>query len=135
MAFKTSKSTANTKRISIIIGIIVVIGLVVILIFTVFKNTSPIYLPYQEKEKIVQIKENNNEARIYIYINQNQSENMDVQVYNENELNEPLIVSIDKSKKRTEYIYTAFKEEQYTVKIKNKTNSVLFSNVKVQANN
>ena len=119
-------------------SIIIVISLFSLVFFLVPKYDGQKYLPNQQKEIKVKIADHNIEARIYIYLDEKHKENFEITLY-DNQLKKnltPYIVGKDRftPKNKFYYVYIAEKGETYTVKIKNKTDSTITSNIIVEDN-
>lgn len=122
------------KASSIVIGII----LFSLVFFLIPKYDGQKYLPNQQREIKVKIANHNIEARIYVYLEDKHKEDFEITLY-DNQLKEnltPYIVGRDKfaSKGKFHYVYIVEKGETYTVKIKNKTDSIITSNIIVENN-
>jgi PHD/YefM family antitoxin component YafN of YafNO toxin-antitoxin module len=123
------------KASSIVIGII----LFSLVFFLIPKYNGQKYLPNQQREIKVKIADNNIEARIYIYLEDKHKEDFEITLYDD-QLKEnltPYIEGRDKfaSKEKFHYVYIVEKGKTYTVKIKNKTDSIITSIVIVEDNN
>ncbi|MGG5342186.1 hypothetical protein [Enterococcus sp. AZ192] len=118
----------------------VVIAIIAVLTFLFFisKDQLPIFFPNQQKEIKVKIADHNIEARIYIYLDEKHKEDFEITLY-DNQLKEnlaPYSVGKDKftPKGKLHYVYIVEKGGAYTAIIKNKTDSVIISNIRVEDN-
>ncbi|MGK0550875.1 hypothetical protein ACSFB8_00775 [Enterococcus faecalis] len=123
------------KIISVVFSIIT--GLT--LLFFISKDQLPIFLPNQKKEIKVKLTDHNIEVRIYIYLDEKHKEDFEITLY-DNQLKEyltPYSTGKDKfvPKGNLHYVYIVKKGKTYTAIIKNKTDSIISSNVTVEANN
>lgn len=119
------------------VRLIIVVGLIICLtlLLFVFRSYIPIYLPNSQKEFKVTIKENNNEPAIFVGISLDQKEKLIVELY-DSDGNLCQVSKTLNGENSYKYNYLSIKPGQtYTVKIKNKTNSIIFSNGSIQNNN
>lgn len=113
-----------------------IIGL--ILLFFILKEQSPIFFPNQQKERQVKIADHNIEAQIHIYLDKQYKENFEVSLYNDQTEKDITPSNIGEGKFTPKgkfyYVYDVEKGETYTAKIKNKTDSIIISNVIIESN-
>ncbi|MBO0469702.1 hypothetical protein JZO66_04025 [Enterococcus sp. DIV0242_7C1] len=132
------KNTIN--RISIIIVSILTIMVVVYLISNINSVYHSLYFPNQEKEFQVKIDKKNIEPQISVYLTKDKKETFEIRVNDsEGKSVEPDFVGEDRFTPKNKFFYSyriyTGKGKQYTVKIKNRTDSFVYSYVSVNDNN
>jgi len=128
------------KRIS---KVIVLIGLVILAICLILNGRllyKSLYFPNQEKELRVKIDERNIEPQISIYVKKAKKSIFRIEVVDsKGKIVEPDFIGEDRftSKDKFYYSYRLYtsKGKEYTVKIKNKTDSFVYSYVSAENNN
>ncbi|MBP1046153.1 hypothetical protein I6N96_07645 [Enterococcus sp. BWM-S5] len=117
------------------ISIVCVIGLS-LLIF-IFKDQFPVFFPNQQKEMKVNILDSNIEAQIFIYVDEKHKNDFEVNLYSEaGEKISPSKIDTDRFTPKGEFFYSyrVQKGKEYVAKIANRTDSIIFSNVRVEDN-
>ncbi|MGG5342198.1 hypothetical protein [Enterococcus sp. AZ192] len=128
------------KRISKVIVFIVSVILAIYLIFNGRLVYRSLYFPNQQKELRVKIDESNIEPQISIYVKKDKKSIFRIEVIDsKGKIVEPDFIGEDRftSKDKFYYSYRLYtgKGKEYTVKIKNKTDSFVYSYVSVENNN
>ncbi|MBO0469703.1 hypothetical protein JZO66_04030 [Enterococcus sp. DIV0242_7C1] len=121
------------KRLNIIIAAIVFVILVIYLISNAVLVYRSLYFPNQEKKFKVEIQESNMEAEIRVYVDNKAGNDLNVTLSEEN----GEIQELEKQNGTKEIMYFKKAEagKEYIVKVKNRTDSFVYSYVIVENNN
>lgn len=119
----------NTIKI-ISISIACIVGIFVLLF--IFKDQVPVFFPNQQKEITRTIHDKNIEAQVRIYIDKKAGKNLDIELIRESgDINE-----LDKQvgTKQILYSHRLNSGEKYMIRVKNQTDSFIFTNVEIVDN-
>lgn len=124
-------TSKNTIKISSILTIVVVGFL---LLFFALRSQLPVFFPGEEKTIERRINDHNLEATIRIYLVENRQEDFELQVFEKGSTID-LEPDISDYKGRLCYSYRYLKVGAvYTIKIRNKTRSFIFTNIDITDN-